>query len=84
MIGIMTGHNDIIPNDIVDIVLFMRYNSSIETCDGIPVLSAEVELMKYTMTVKEAAGIWHISEKNCASGMTDTVSVISIYSIPGR
>lgn len=66
MIGIMTGHNDILPNDIVDIVLFMRYNSSIETCYGIPVLSAEVELMKYTMTVKEAAGIWHISERRVA------------------
>lgn len=80
----MTEHNYISRNDIADILLFIRYNSSIETCDGIPVLSAEVELMKYTMTVKEAAGIWHISEKNCASGMTDTVSVISIYSIPGR
>ena len=73
----MTEHNYIIRNDIADIVLFIRYNSSIETCDGIPVLSAEVELMKYTMTVKEAAGIWHISEKNCASGMTDTVSLSS-------
>ena len=80
----MTEHNYIIRNDIADIVLFIRYNSSIETCDGIPVLSAEVELMKYTMTVKEASGIWHISEKNCASGMTDTVWVIPIYSIPGR
>ena len=80
----MTEHNYIIRNDIADIVLFIRYNSSIETCDGIPVLSAEVELMKYTMTVKEAAGIWHISEKNCASGMTDTVSAILIYSTRGR
>ena len=80
----MTEHNYISRNDIADIVLFIRYNSSIETCDGIPVLSAEVELMKYTMTVKEAVGIWHISEKNCASGMTDTVSVIPIYSISGR
>ena len=62
----MPGHNDIIPNDIVDIILFIRYNSSIETCYGIPVLSAEVELMKYTMTVKEAAGIWNVSERRVA------------------
>ena len=56
----MTGCNGIIPNDIV---LFMRYNRSIETGDSLPVLSAEVELMKYTMTVKEAAGIWNVSER---------------------